>query len=354
MIAGRNRKISGKKLAQFSVHRVIVALAILQKIRFMARIDNRFPPGDESRARYEREDFAAADDALPIDDLSNEVESSSDSQFMRAQRRVAVRKGPVTKKTAQRLRWTVIAAAVIGALTVSAFWIGYYATTSWRFRIESGSDIETAGLTKVTRAQVMSVMGGDIGRNTFKVALGERKRKLEEIAWVESATVMRLLPDKLRVHIVERQPVAFVRVGSRVAFIDTHGVIMEMPARLRDKYSFPVITGMLDSEPLSTRAARMKIYTRLLEELDGNNLNHSRELSEVDLSDPDDVKVMVEDAGGALLIHLGASDFLNRYRVYVRHINDWRQQFQKLYSVDLRFNGQIIVNPDTRHEKTLR
>ena len=41
---------------------------------------------------------------------------------------------------------------------------------------------------------------------------------------------MRLLPNRLRVEVLERMPVAFVEVNGRIALIDSHGVIMEMPA----------------------------------------------------------------------------------------------------------------------------
>jgi hypothetical protein len=30
----------------------------------------------------------------------------------------------------------------------------------------------------------------------------------------------------------------------------------------------------------------------------------------------------------------------------VAHIAEWRQQFQNVQSVDLRYEGQVIVNPD--------
>ena len=71
-----------------------------------------------------------------------------------------------------------------------------------------------------------------------------------------------------------------------------------------------------------------------------------RQLSEVDLSDPEDIKVTANEGGGTLLIHLGGNSFLERYKLYVSHIGEWRQQFQNLQSVDLRYEGQIIVNPD--------
>jgi cell division protein FtsQ len=104
---------------------------------------------------------------------------------------------------------------------------------------------------------------------------------------------------------------------------------------------------MSESEPLSTRAARMQIYGALMRELDSEGAHYSQDLSEVDLHDPEDVKVVAADPGGAVLIHLGSSDFLRRYRIYLAHLQEWRQQFQKLDSVDLRYERQIIVNPDS-------
>jgi cell division protein FtsQ len=123
---------------------------------------------------------------------------------------------------------------------------------------------------------------------------------------------------------------------------------MELPPKgsPQTSYSFPVITGFADSEPLSTRAARMHIYRRLTTDLDAGGANYSKDLSEVDLSDPDDVKITVEDPQGAVVVHLGSDNFLERYRIYIRHIGEWHTQFQKLESVDLRYNGQVIVNQD--------
>lgn len=319
----------------------------------MARNDGRFTPEDEPRATSKRHGPAAS--LAEIDDFvdENSADSAQDANepFLRTAKRVPVRKGAVTKKTAVRLRWAVIAVTIFAVCGSAAAYTYRYGTHSWRFRIDSGDDIQISGNAHVTRGQLLEVLGSDIGRNIFRVPLDDRRRQLEEIPWVESASVMRLWPNQLRVQISERTPVAYVRTGSKIALLDASGVIMDVPPRTKLNYSFPVITGMNDNEPLSTRAARMQIYSRLVRELDTNGVNYSHDLSEVDLSDPEDVKVTVEDAGGALVVHLGNSDFLDRYRIYVRHVNDWRVQFQKLQSVDLRFNGQIIVNPDTRDER---
>jgi cell division protein FtsQ len=69
-------------------------------------------------------------------------------------------------------------------------------------------------------------------------------------------------------------------------------------------------------------------------------------LSEVDLTDTEDVKVLTSDPNGEVLVHLGTGNYLQRYKIYVTHVQAWRQQFTKLDSVDLRYDGQIIVNPD--------
>ena len=103
---------------------------------------------------------------------------------------------------------------------------------------------------------------------------------------------------------------------------------------------------MSSSQPLSTRSAQMKSYSQVVRELDSDGTHYSQELSEVDLSDPEDVKVLTNDPDGEVLVHLGSSNYLDRYKIYVAHLREWRQQFPKLESVDLRYDRQIIVNPD--------
>jgi cell division protein FtsQ len=64
------------------------------------------------------------------------------------------------------------------------------------------------------------------------------------------------------------------------------------------------------------------------------------------LSDPEDVKVVTNNSDGEVLVHLGSSNYLDRFKIYVAHLREWRAQFAKLESVDLRYDRQIIVNPD--------
>jgi len=279
------------------------------------------------------------DDARLID-----LDVDEESPFLRAQRRVSARRSALPKKTAHSLLRAASAAGILcaAALVVAALYL--YGERSWRFRVNSSDNIEIAGTENVSKAQIMEVMGADMGRNIFFVPLAEQRAQLEQIPWVESASVMRFVPNRLKVEIHERTPVAFARLGSRISLIDAGGTLMELPRKR--KYSFPVILGMNPGEPLSTRAPRMKAYSELVDELDSGGGHYSQDLSEVDLSDLDDLKVRVNDPAGDVLLHLGSSDYLKRYKIYVSHLQEWRRQFQKLESVNLRYDNQVIVNPD--------
>ena len=279
------------------------------------------------------------DDARLLD-----LDAEKESPFLRAQKRVPARRSPLPKKTLTKVLWTL--AIIVGAalFAIAAIEFHGYLKDSWRFQLNSSDDIEMTGLSNVTRGQVMEVMRYDLAKNVFSIPLNERQTQLEQIPWVESASVMRFAPNRLKIQIKERTPVAFAQIGSKIMLADNTGVLMDLSSK--KKYSFPVVLGMSSSQPLSTRSAQMKIYSQVVHELDSDGAHYSQELSEVDLSDPEDVKVLTNDPDGEVLVHLGSSNYLDRYKIYVGHLREWRQQFPRLESVDLRYDRQIIVNPD--------
>jgi cell division protein FtsQ len=286
-------------------------------------------------------------DDSPLDARMLDLDDEAESPFLRGQKRVPVRRGALPRKTAGRVKLALLLTGIVAVVALVGTTLYQYANQSWRFRLDSSENITISGTDNVSRSQVLDVMASDIDRNVFFVPLEQRKKQLEQIPWVQSASLMRLLPNRLKIVLKERTPVAFVEMNSHIELIDANGVIMELPANQPTKYSFPVILGISDADPLSTRAARMKIYNQLIAELDSGGAHYSSNLSDVDLSDPDDVKATVTDPHGAVLVHLGSSNFLGHFKVYVAHVQEWRTQFQKLESVDLRYDHQVIVNPDS-------
>jgi len=247
--------------------------------------------------------------------------------------------------TAGRVFLTLGALIVFGGLTTAGLLLKHYLERDARFRIAGTNEIQTIGLTEVTRAQMMPVFGEDIGRNIFFVSLSERRKELEKIPWIEHATVMRLLPDRIRIAVVERKPVAFTRIGRQVGLVDANGVLLTMAAQTMAErhYSFPVLTGIDPGDPAESRKARMAVYLRLMEELDADGKHNSEQISEIDLTDPEDARVLMPEQGADILAHFGEDHFLERYQRYQAHIAEWRQQYPHLAAVDLRYEQQVVL-----------
>lgn len=319
-----------------------------------------------------RRDSSYADDVDP------------DGEFERQARRPRVRLsfhgGLVPKTLWGRIAMSCGLVLLAGAGVAAALAVHSYLTHDEHFTVTSSQSIQIAGNSRLTRAQLLSVFGEDVERNLFMIPLAQRRAELERLPWVEHATVMRLLPNRVRVSIVERTPVAFVRQGTEIGLVDAYGVLLNLPgpemqgtslqdasgqqdaaiARNVPHYSFPVLTGISVADPLSVRSARMKIYMGFVAALDASGENISHRLSEVDVSNPEDVKAIVPDpalgnsdaaTGGAdaapgsadILVHFGDGKFLERYHEYEQHLAEWRAQYPKLASVDLRYERQVVL-----------
>jgi cell division protein FtsQ len=284
---------------------------------------------------------------MPLEMVDPDDEDSSSLGGRRGRERFSAPGGPWWRpaSTLGRVALGLGVLLVLGGFTASVLVLKTYLGRDSRFRIAGAGNIEAVGLTQVSRAEMLPVFGEDIGRNVFFVPLNERRKQLEAIPWVERATVMRLLPDQIRVSVVEREPVAFVRQGQQIGLVDKDGVLLTMPAAMmaQHNYSFPVVTGIEADQPLPLRKMRMAVYERLLAELDANGQHLSEQISEIDLTDAQDARVLMPEQGTDILAHFGEDRFLDRYQRYKAHIAEWRAQYPKLAAVDLRYDNQVVL-----------
>jgi cell division protein FtsQ len=254
--------------------------------------------------------------------------------------------------TAGRVVLSAGALLVLCGFTAACLMTRHSLERDARFRIAGSEDIQATGLTEVSRSEMLPVFGEDIGRNVFFVPIEQRRRELEQIPWVERATVMRLLPDQIRVAVVERQPVAFTRHGEQIGLVDANGVLLDMaPATMaKHHYSFPLLTGIDPGDPADARKARLDVYLRMMAELDADGKHNSEQISEIDLTDPEDARVLMPEQGADILAHFGEDHFLERYERYQAHIAEWRQQYPHLAAVDLRYDNQVVLQMSSGKE----
>ncbi len=296
--------------------------------------------GGTSRRRASRK----ASYSVPEDDDPGDYADAFEEPAFKRQRgafRVKVRKG-LPKSWVGRGFFALGFLAVVGAIFAGLAGLRNALLHDGRFVMTTSEDVQIVGNHNVTRAAVLSVFGADLERNIFRVPLNERRADLERLPWVAHATVMRLLPNRIRIAVTERTPVAFVRHGSQIGLVDANGVLLDMPpdAAGDPHYSFPVLTGLSVGDPLSTRAARMAIYERFLQELGAKN---SATISEADVSNPEDVKAVVSSGGSDILVHFGDEDFLHRYQEFEQHLPEWKAQYPKLAAADMRYERQVVL-----------
>ncbi len=255
------------------------------------------------------------------------------------------RMGRMLRSIAGRIVLAVGALLLLAAAAVGAAAARSVLMHDSRFILSTSDDIQVEGNAHLSRAQVLSVFAPDLERNIFRMSLAERRADLERLPWVQHATVMRLLPNHVRVQITERTPVAFVRQGTQIGMVDASGVLLDMPPEDAGdpRYSFPVLTGIAAEDPLSTRAARLEVYQQFMKELDGSGQKLSNAISEVDVSNPEDVKALVTSGGSDILVHFGDENFLARYNEFEQHLPQWKTQYPRLASADMRYEGQIVL-----------
>jgi len=304
---------------------------------------------DDVAARPEPVPFhrAAVESVRPRREMVDDFTDDADTEaFLRASgRNRRIRRGLIPKT---RNGWIIAGVSVglsLAAVAAGCYTAMRYMTTSDTFRITSSQQMELDGNSHLSRAQMLSVFGEDVDRNIFHVPLQERRAQLEQMPWVEHATVMRLLPNRLRVHVTERVPVAYLRQGGDIGLIDATGVVLDIPpdAPGNARYTFPVITGIKAADAATSRQQKMQLFAAFLKDLDSDGKNTSAQLSEVDLSDPEDVKALIPYSNQDVMVHFGTQDFLKRFHKFQEHIAEWHTTYPRLSGVDMRYERQVVL-----------
>lgn len=300
-----------------------------------------------AESRFRRPQPVSPSGGRVLPGMPPEMPGDDEEELPRRRRRFETPSGPWYRPEGKlgRVLLSLAALLVLGGLTASYIFLDHFLERDPRFRIAGVENIQTTGLGQVSRSDILPVFGADIGRNIFFIHLSERRKQLEQIPWIEQATVMRLLPDHIRVVVKERTPVAFVREGQDIQLVDANGVVLSMsPEAMTSRhYSFPVVTGIDPRDPPPSRRARMAVYQHLVGELDSTGQHLSDQISEIDLTDPEDARVLMPEQGADLLAHFGDEQFLQRYQRYKAHIAEWRQQYPHLSAVDLRYDNQVVL-----------
>jgi hypothetical protein len=117
----------------------------------------------------------------------------------------------------------LLAAAALRAVLVVALPVGIvvWLLYSPYFLIR---EVKVDGGARVSAAWMQENLAPLVGRHVLAVSLEGVRRRLSAHPWVASVELRRELPDRLRVSVVERQPVALLAAKEGLVFLDGEGL----------------------------------------------------------------------------------------------------------------------------------
>jgi cell division protein FtsQ len=160
---------------------------------------------------------------------------------------------------------------------------------------------------------------------------------LRTVDWIKDASVARLWPNQIVVSVTERKPVARVAVKSnREALIDEDAVMLE-PGQ--EHYSLPLLAGVSASDPVAKRRPQMDRFRNLMRELGPA----SAKITQVDVADPDDLKIQEPMDGRTVTLLLGDQHFALRHQSFLNYYSEIKKKLPKAAVLDLRLEDRITV-----------
>lgn len=193
------------------------------------------------------------------------------------------------------------------------------------------------GAKYASAAAIEAVFVEDLGRSVYSIPLEERRLQIRGVDWVREASVARLWPNRLLVHVAEREPVAFITLpSSRTGLIDADGVVLPP---LQGKFDLPLLAGVQTGDPLRVRHDGVARMLRVLEALGEG----ARDVSEIDIADPANTVISLPYQGQVLRLQMGDRNFAERFHNFQRMYPQIRQHMPDARTLDLRVEEFITA-----------
>ncbi len=205
--------------------------------------------------------------------------------------------------------------ALVAALALAGLgWLGQqgirYAHTAPAFAIR---EITVEGNHQLEDIDVRRAAGLHIGSNVFEVSSEDARNHLLQHPWVEEAQVVRRLPGRIRIEVVERRPVALVALDQLYLVSDDGTVFKRLG--VDDPVDLPVITGIASEQfydDLDYRTSVLLQSMALLQDYDGAGLSEREPVSEIHFDEVNGVELFIGRDG--MNVRLGTGQHRQKLR----------------------------------------
>jgi cell division protein FtsQ len=239
----------------------------------------------------------------------------------------------------------IIGKVLLGVIAGVLIFAGYRAAASAAFFQVRAVDV--SGTARASADDIKTVVRrGALQTGVWRADLAALSRELEELPWVRRATVSRVLPDALRVRVIERVPRAVVRTGAgKLMWVDEDAVMLDAMSPTDQMPAF-FIHGWDEALTDAARAEnreRIEKYLVMLKEWEAANL--TERVSEVNLIDVRDVRAQLAGDDSQIEVRLGAIDFGKRLANALKVLDEQRNTPRGPFitRLDATFDKRVIV-----------
>jgi len=205
-------------------------------------------------------------------------------------------------------------ALLLGGAAAVLVWVGAetarYARSAEAFAIR---EISIEGNGQLEDIDVRRAAQLQIGSNIFEVSAKEARNHLMLHPWIEDATVVRRLPGRVRIQVVERKPVALVALDQLYLVSDEGAVFKRLG--VDDPVNLPVITGIASErfyDDLDYRTEVLLGSMALLHDYEGAGLAEREPVSEIHFDGANGIELFIGEDG--MNVRLGNAQHRQKLR----------------------------------------
>jgi cell division septal protein FtsQ len=228
-----------------------------------------------------------------------------------AAKRVQSPPSQMSRIVRENLHWIFLSAAAV-VVGVVLFWGYRKVTASDVFTVKK---IDVAGEKRTPKDAVeKSVRTAVQSNGVWNADLSKIQKDLEQLSWVKSASVSRVLPDGLRVRLTEREPRSVVRLesGAKVWVDDEARTLGAVDVKETQQFVIYGWNEGTDTEAAKKNQDRVRLYLKLLEEW--RKLEIANRVTSVDLLNLQDIEATVDQNGAVVAVQMGNQDFGQRLK----------------------------------------
>jgi len=245
-------------------------------------------------------------------------------------------------------------ASMVGLVKLgAAAFLLYLGTTAYLHWLDedglfSIKAVAVSGSHYLSDTEVIHLAGLESAERIWNTDLQGAVTAIETYPFIEKASVVRKIPDKLEIKITEKEPVALLNFKGDLYALDRDGLVL--PSIPGSMYRLPVISGSfkggLRTGSAISRGSAFKALTVVTAIIASKPAMYN-DISEVTVKSDGNIVVYTREHG--IPVQVGSGQILRKVVCLGAIMEQLKKErtLSKTSYIDLRFKGQVVVGTET-------